>query len=114
MKLHDAFACKAAEGEAHADASEFGRVGWILVQSHEVVGRERGVEVCGDLAIEDEAEEVHERLEVGEVIRVGEAGLVQTKGFEGVGEVTVGSSSCAFFDAAEGSEEKGLVHGSGC
>ena len=70
--------------------------------------------MCRDLAIEDEAEEIHEGLKVGEMIRVSEAGLVQAKGFEGVGEVTIGASGCAFFDAAKGSEEKGLIHGGGC
>ena len=64
--LHDVFPCDPAEGGAHGDGPEFGGVGRVLVESHEMAGGEEGDDGFGQLVVEDEAQDFCEAVEIGE------------------------------------------------
>ena len=113
VEFHDALACDAAPGCAHANGAEFVRVGVVLVEGHEPIGGVALVERGGDSAIEHQGEHRREGLEIREVVREVMVRLMQGHFFEDFRKVSVGAGSGAFRKAGEGVMKDVKVHGDG-
>ena len=53
-QVHDEFTSNAAIGASHANGTKFGVVRGVLVEGHEVIGREGLFQLWWDVSIEDE------------------------------------------------------------
>ncbi len=66
VHFHNVFACKSSECCSHTDWSEFFWFVFILMQCHEVVGRQKGLDLRGHLIGQDQFQYHCKRFHMGE------------------------------------------------